>query len=93
MIGCSRPETDPDGKPWAGWAPSTIKTYPEDGNITILDSHGKMLDSLNVEAGATSVTVGFAESYATYHEYSVQKMFRRGLLFSAPETGTLSPRR
>ncbi|GHT93922.1 hypothetical protein AGMMS49545_14310 [Betaproteobacteria bacterium] len=84
-------ETDPDGNPWAGWSPATIKTYPEDGNLTILDRHGKMLDSLTVETTATSVTVGFAEPYATYHEYGTKKMPRRGLLFSDPETGTLSP--
>ena len=83
-------ETDPDGNPWAGWAPATIKTYPRNGNGTILDRYGDMLDHLNFEANATSVTIGFAEPYATYHEFGTQKMPRRGLLFSDPESGTLS---
>ncbi|MDR2166019.1 MAG: phage virion morphogenesis protein [Zoogloeaceae bacterium] len=43
-------ETDPSGNAWKDWAPATIRTYPEDGNHTILDRSGDMLDSLNYYA-------------------------------------------
>jgi phage virion morphogenesis protein len=83
-------ETDPSGQPWAAWAPSTRKSYPDDGNGRILDRYGDMLDKRNWEADAKSVRVGFGVPYATYHEYGTVRMPRRGLLFEDPETGTLA---
>jgi phage virion morphogenesis protein len=83
-------ETDPGGQPWAAWAPSTQKSYPDDGNARILDRYGDMLGSLSWEADANSVRVGFGQPYAEYHEYGTARMPRRGLLFEDPQTGTLA---
>ncbi|GHU27519.1 hypothetical protein AGMMS50256_07570 [Betaproteobacteria bacterium] len=83
-------QTDPDGKKWTGWAPSTIKSYPKDGNHTILDRHGDMLDNLGYQADKNTVTVGFGSPYAAFHEFGTRKMPRRGLLFTNPEARMLS---
>lgn len=81
--------TDPDGHAWAPWKPSTVKSYPKDGNRSLLDRHGDMLNSLNHHADETSVTVGFGSPYAQYHEYGTHKMARRGMLFGNPDARTL----
>ena len=83
-------QTDPRGAPWAPWAPSTRKSYPDDGNRRILDRYGDMLASLNWSADSSSVTVGFGQAYATYHEWGTKRMPRRGLLFDDPDAGTLT---
>jgi phage virion morphogenesis protein len=83
-------ETDPSGRPWAAWAPSTQKSYPADGNARILDRYGHMLKDLSWEADAISVRVGFGQPYAEYHEFGTDRMPRRGLLFEDPETGKLA---
>jgi len=83
-------ESDPNGRPWAPWAPSTRKSYPKDGNHRILDRYGDMLGSLNWEADTESVRVGFGKPYATYHEFGTKWMPRRGLLFDDPEFGKLA---
>jgi len=83
-------ETDPNGAAWLPWAESTRKTYPEDGNHRILDRYGDMLGSLNWQADAASVRVGFGQPYATYHEWGTKHMPRRGLLFADPDAGTLA---
>lgn len=80
---------DPTGAPWAPWQPATLKRYPKDGNRRLLDRYGDMFDSVSMSADATSVRVGFAVPYATYHEFGTKKMIRRGLLFANPTTGTL----
>lgn len=82
-------KTDPNGHAWSPWKPSTAKSYPKQGNGTLLDRYGDMLGSLNHHADANSVTVGFGKSYALYHEYSTSKMERRGLLMADPDAGTL----
>ena len=84
-------ETDPAGAPWAQWAPSTQKGYPDDGNHRILDRYGDMLGSLNWDADASSVRVGFGQPYATFHEFGTKHMPRRGLLFDDPDAGTIVP--
>lgn len=84
-------ETDPLGHPWAPWAPSTVETYPEDGNRRILDRYGDMLASLNSQAEPTSVTVGFGQPYAAYAEWGTRYMPRRGMLMDDPDAGTLAP--
>lgn len=81
--------TDPRGSGWAAWAPMTIATYPKDGNRRLLDRYGDMLASLTHAADATSVRVGFGQSYAAFHEFGTEHMPRRGLLFADPEAGTL----
>jgi len=90
-------ETDPLGSAWAGWKPSygpaSGGTRPTNtnGNSTILDLYGDMLNSLSWRADAQSVTVGFGVPYAAYHEFGTSKMPRRGLLFANPNAGTLAP--
>lgn len=81
--------TDPTGKRWAPWAPSTVDSYPEDGNHQLLDRYGDMLLSRNSQADKNSVKIGFSQPYATYHEYGTKHMPRRGLLFADPDAGTL----
>ena len=82
-------QTDPNGIAWHPWAASTLANYPEDGNRRLLDRYGDMLRSLSWSADATSVTVGFGQPYAVYHEWGTKHMPRRGLLFSEPDAGTL----
>lgn len=82
--------TDPTGADWAPWAPSTVEHYPEDGNRRLLDRYSDMLGSLNHQAGADSVAIGFGQPYAAYHEFGTRRMPRRGLLFEDPDTGTLA---
>ncbi|CDS54762.1 hypothetical protein [Polaromonas sp. CG9_12] len=82
--------TDPNGKRWAPWAPSTLDSYPEDGNRQLLDRYGDMLLSLNHKADATSVRIGFGKPYAAFHEWGTKRMPRRGLIFADPDGGTLA---
>lgn len=84
-------ETDPFGRPWAPWSPATVESYPKDGNRRILDRYGDMLGSLNHQADASSVRVGFGQPYATFHEWGTEYMPRRGLLMADPDAGTLAP--
>ena len=81
--------TDPGGAAWVPWKPSTIKSYPKDGNRTLLDRYGDMLSSLNHHTDANSVTIGFGKPYAIYHELGTSKMERRGLLMEDPDAGSL----
>lgn len=82
--------TDPSGHAWSPWAQSTVDSYPEDGNRRLLDRYGDMLASLNHQADATSVRIGFGQPYAAFHEWGTERMPRRGLLFSDPDAGTLA---
>ena len=82
--------TDPNGKSWAPWKPSTEESYPADGHRQLLDRYGDMLDHVSHKADSTSVRIGFAEFYATFHEFGTKKMARRGLLFADPDAGTLA---
>ena len=50
-----------------------------------------MLSSLNWQADASSVRVGFGQPYAVYHEWGTKRMPRRGLLFENPDAGALAP--
>lgn len=93
--------TDPDGRPWSPWAESTREAYPfagteaakaeGPGNARLLDRYGTMLAGLNYQAGPSSVRIGFAMPYSTYHEFGTRHMPRRGMLMSNPETGQLAP--
>lgn len=82
--------TDPNGKRWSPWAPSTVDSYPDDGNRQLLDRYGDMLLSLNHKADATSVRIGFGTPYAVFHEWGTERMPRRGLIFADPDAGTLA---
>lgn len=81
--------TDPSGASWAPWAESTKANYPDDANGRLLDRYGDMLRSLARQATSRSVTVGFGQPHAAYHEFRTKHMPRRGLLFDDPEVGTL----
>ena len=61
------------------------------GNASLLDRYGDMLDSLNHQADANSVTVGFANDYAVFHELGApnNKMPRRGMLLGNPTQRSL----
>lgn len=82
-------ETDPSGQPWAPWAASTRESYPDDGNGRILDCYGDMLASLNWQADASSVRVGFGQPYAAFHVWGTKRMPRRDPMFDDPDAGTL----
>lgn len=88
-------ETDPLGHPWAEWAdsynPAKGGSRPTDGNIGILDLYGDMLNSLSWDADSQSVTLGFGQPYAAYHEFGTSRMPRRGMLFANPDIGELAP--
>lgn len=84
-------ESDPAGAAWAPWAPSTVESYPDDGNGRILDRYSDLMNSLSWDADSSSVRVGFGQPYATYHEWGTKSMRRRGLLFDDPDAGLLAP--
>ncbi|WOP15777.1 phage virion morphogenesis protein [Ottowia sp. SB7-C50] len=84
-------ESDPSGASWAPWAPATLESYPKDGNRRLLDRYGDLMGSLNWHADSSSVTVGFGQPYAAYHEWGTKRMPRRGLMFQNPDAGTLAP--
>jgi len=83
-------ESDPMGVPWSPWAESTRKSYPENGHGRLLDRLGDMLGGRSYTADATSMTYGFDQPYAAYHEFGTKHMPRRGMLAADPEAGTLS---
>lgn len=89
--------SDPNGSPWAAWAPSTAASYPANGRGQVLERYGDMLGSLNWEAGSTMVQWGFGavaskagDVYAIYHDHGTETMPRRGLLTADPDAGTLA---
>lgn len=84
-------QADPAGRAWIGWADSTIARYPQDGHRRVLDRYGDMIRSLSYQADAMSVSVGFGQPYAAFHEFGTQRMPRRGLLTLDPERGQLAP--
>lgn len=84
-------QVDPLGGAWTTWAPATLAAYPASGNRKLLDRTGDMLGSLNHQVSPDSVTIGFGQPYAAYHEFGTRHMPRRGLLFADPAAGVLSP--
>lgn len=83
--------TDPTGKPWAPWAPSTAKQRAKSGKGTLMEYTRHLRGSLSYHADADSVEVGFGYPYAIHHEFGApkNKLPRRGLLTADPESGTL----
>lgn len=61
-------KTDPAGKAWAAWAPSTAAARKQEGRGTLLEYTGRMRDSLTFLADGTGVEVGFGVDYAKFHE-------------------------
>lgn len=62
-------KTDPAGRPWAEWAPSTAKRRRKEGRGTLLEYRRRMLDSLTHASGADFLEVGFGVDYAAPHEF------------------------
>lgn len=86
--------TDPNGSEWKehpvrGYPWEYDKSYPKEGNRSLLDRHGDMLNGVSHAFNANSVTVGFDKPYAEFHEYGTSKMIRRGMLFADPDARTL----
>ena len=91
--------TDPSGQKWAAWKPSTEKSYPRAGSKAsrtqgvgrgkILERYGSMFNGASYSHDHNSVSIGFDQPYATYHEWGTKKMDRRGLLTATPQTGML----
>lgn len=73
-------KTDPNGTPWKPWKPSTVKSYPKDGNKTLLDRYGDMLRSLTHQSDRDSAVIGFGQPHAQYHETGTKSMVPRRLL-------------
>ena len=84
-------QSDPLGVAWAPWRPATVKTYPKDGNRRLLDRFGDLLGGASHQFDSHSVTIGFNQEYAAYHEFGTRKMVSRGLLVANPDAGTLGP--
>ena len=99
VLGRFQTRTDPSGAAWSPWKDSTLESYPfpgtpaavvqGPGNGRLLDRYGTMIASLNYQAGADSVTVGFGQPYAVFHEYGTRHMDRRGMLMADPDQGQL----
>lgn len=82
--------TDPNGGAWARLSKATLAQRAKNGTTgNILDEHGTMLQSLSWQSDKKTATVGFAQPYATYHEWGTKRMPRRGLLMANPDAGTL----
>ena len=90
-------KTDPIGNAWAPWKPSTVKSYPKDGNKRLLDRRGDLLGSLSYQSDGNSVFIGFGAvsdgnppfPYPAAHELGTRNMERRGMLMADPIAGTL----
>lgn len=99
VLGRFETRTDPSGTPWSPWRDSTLESYPfpgtdaaaglGPGNGRLLDRYGTMIASLNYQAARDSVSVGFGQPYAVFHEYGTESMDRRGMLMADPEQGQL----
>jgi phage virion morphogenesis protein len=64
-----RAETAPDGSRWHPLAPATRVTKK---NSKILNETGQMRASLSYAATATSVTVGFSDIKAVWHQFGTR---------------------
>lgn len=99
VLGRFQTRTDPSGAAWSPWKDSTLESYPFPGtpaaavqgaaNGRLLDRYGTMIASLNYQADSDSVTVGFGQPYAVFHEYGTRHMDRRGMLMADPDQGQL----
>lgn len=83
-------QSDPNGAAWVKLSDKTIALRAKRGTTgKKLHEHGTMHNSLSWQASPTSVTVGFGQPYAAYHEWGTKHMERRGLLMADPNAGTL----
>ena len=100
VLGRFQTRTDPSGAAWSPWKGSTLESYPFPGtaaasgklgagNARLLDRYGTMIGDLSHQADSESVAVGFATTYAAFHEYGTRHMDRRGMLMADPDQGQL----
>lgn len=93
-------KVDPDGRPWAPLAESTLERYAEEDDGarrgTLLERTGQMRNSLTANAGDDFVEVGMSRltdggkwSIPLLHETGTARMPRRGIFLSDPDAGTL----
>lgn len=93
-------KVDPDGRPWAPLAESTLERYAEEDKGarrgTLLERTGQMRNSLTANAGDDFVEVGMSRltdggkwSIPLLHETGTTRMPRRGIFLSDPDAGTL----
>ena len=62
--------TDPWGRRWQRWAPSTFKARDRTGGSgQILLDTGRMFNSIDYQADASSVSVSVGTDYASYHQF------------------------
>ncbi len=80
--------TDPTGQPWRPLSPRTLRA--KQGRGSILVDSGTMMDSRTFTSGQSSVSWGFGQPYAAYHEFGTRRMPRRGLLLADPNTGRMA---
>ena len=93
-------KTDPNGQKWAPIRPSTLESLLRRASLSgngsipgsLLDRHNPgMRSSLTRAKIGNDWLVGFSRPYAIHHEFGTKYMERRGLIFSDPEQGKLSP--
>ena len=92
-------KSDPNGNRWTPILESTrlhlMRRSSLSGNGTnigsLLERSRAMRSSLTSAKISGGWAVGFGRSYAVYHEFGTKRMVRRGLIFSNPQTGELSP--
>lgn len=82
-------KTDPDGKPWQEWAPSTRAAREREGRGTLMEYSGLMREGLSSAFGPSFAEVFLTASYADAHERPkpTSNLPRRSMLTS--ETGGL----
>lgn len=75
-------KTDPDGKAWADWKPSTKaqKKYQKRTRERLLNDERDLLRSITHHASATMAKVGTSRQYAPYHQLGTYKMAKRTFL-------------
>ena len=93
-------KTDPNGQKWSPIKPATQQSLQKRASLsgngtipgTLLDRHNPgMRSSLTRAKLGNDWLVGFSRKYALYHEFGTKYMDRRGLIWSDPQNGKLSP--
>ena len=74
-------EVDPDGVPWKPDSPFTINFKKQNSRILkILQSTGRLRNSITYVANATSITMGTIVPYAPDHQFGVNGQAKRTFL-------------
>jgi len=74
-------EVDPDGVPWKPDSPFTINFKKQNSRILkILQSTGRLRNSITYVANATSITMGTIVPYAPDHQFGINGQAKRTFL-------------